>query len=113
MIPYDKIEKDCAYGSYNLEKHAGYTLINGEKLKGPWYYIYQNRKILLYVDQNGPVKIQHQPPYGILSIKREIGENQSKWQVFIQSDSVNNGVPISNFNNPKLSFDAGKGYLYA
>ena len=104
MIPYDKIEKDCAYGSYNLNKHAGYTLKKGEKLKGPWYYIYQNRKILLYVDQNGPVKIQHQPPYGILSIKREIGENQSKWQVFIQSDSVNDGVPVSNFNNPKLSF---------
>ncbi len=105
MIPYDKIEKDCAYGSYNLDEHAGYTLKNGDKLKGPWYYIYQNRKILLYVDQNGPVKIQHQPPYGILAIKREIGENQSKWQVFIQSDSVNGGVPVSNFNNPKLSFN--------
>ena len=32
MIPYDKIEKDCAYGSYNLDEHAGYTLKNGDKL---------------------------------------------------------------------------------
>lgn len=105
MKPYDKIEKDCAFGSYNLEKHAGYTLKKGDKLMGPWYYIYQNRKILLYVDQNGPVKIQHQPPYGILVIKREIGEKFSKWQVWVQSDSINQGVPVSNFNNPKLSFN--------
>lgn len=108
MIPYDKIEKDCAYGTYNLDKHAGYTLKKGDKLKGPWYYILQNRKILLYVDQNGPVKIQHQPPYGVLAIKREIGENMSKWQVWVQAESVNGGVPVSNFNNPKLSFNGEK-----
>lgn len=113
MIPYDKIEKDCTYGTYNLDKHAGYTLTNGEALKGPWYYIYQNKKVLLYVDQNGPVKIQHEPPFGIMLIKREMGEVYSKWVVWVQSDSVNNGVPVCNFNNPKLAFDGKKPKFWA
>lgn len=71
------------YGNYNLGQKASYTLTDGDKLVAPWYYVYQNRKILLYVDQNGPVKIQYQPPSGILVSKREMGENQSKWQVYI------------------------------
>ena len=98
MKPYDKIQKECKYGHFNTEKGARYTLTRGDELKGPWYYIYNNRKILLYVDQNGPVKIQYQPPNGILPIKRELGETQSKWQVWIQSDDLNCGVPVSNFN---------------
>ena len=88
------------YGNYNLGQKASYTLTDGDKLVAPWYYVYQNRKILLYVDQNGPVKIQYQPPSGILVSKREMGENQSKWQVYIQSDDVNDGLPFSNFNSP-------------
>ncbi len=113
MIPYDKIQKDCVFGTYNLDKHAGYTLTNGGALKGPWYYIYQNRKILLYVDQNGPVKVMYEPPHGILIIKREIGETESKWQVWVQSDSVNNGIPVSNFNSPKLAFEGEKPKFWA
>lgn len=112
MMPYE-IEKDCRYGSFNLDKHAGYTLTAGDKLKGPWYYIYQNRKILLYVDQNGPVKIMYEPPHGILIIKREIGETESKWQVWVQSDSVNDGIPVSNFNSPKLAFNGEKPKFWA
>ncbi len=108
MKPYDKIEKECSYGTYDLDKYAGYTITNGEELKGPWYYVYQNKKILLYVDQNGPVKVQYEPPYGILLVKRELGEVNSKWQVWIQSASVNNGVPVSNFNSPQLSFNGEK-----
>jgi len=70
--------------------------------------MHNNRKILLYVDQNGPVKVQYQPPNGILPIKREMGENQSKWQVWIQSDELNSGVPVSNFNAPCLRHDLKK-----
>lgn len=108
MGPYDKIQKNCRYGHFNEEKPAGYTLTGGDKLNSPWYYIYNNRKILLYVDQNGPVKIQYQPPNGILPIKREMGENQSKWQVWIQADGLNCGVPVSNFNSPVLRHDLKK-----
>ncbi len=80
----------------------------GGELKGPWYYVYTNRKILLYVDQNGPVKLQYQPPNGILVFKREMGENQSKWQVWVQSKDLNSGVPVSNFCSPNLRYDLPK-----
>ena len=77
MTLYDKAQENCTYGHFDTDESASYTLKEGDKLKAPWYYVYTNRKILLYVDQNGPVKIQYQPPNGILLIKREIGENQS------------------------------------
>ena len=102
---YDKAEAVCTYGQFNPDVHAGYTLTDGEKLNSPWYYVYQNRKILLYVDQNGPVKIQHAPPSGIYVCKRELGETQSKWRVWVQAKELNGGVPVSNFNSPKLRYD--------
>ncbi len=108
MMPYDKIQKSCIYGAFDTDTPAGYTLTAGEKLRGPWYYIYNNRKLLLYVDQNGPVKIQYQPPNGILVLKREMGENQSKWQVWVHSPDLNAGVPVSNFNSPSLRYDLKK-----
>ena len=102
MFPYDKIELKCKYGEYDMTRKAAYTLTNSEELVEPWYYIYQNRKILLYVDQNGPVKIQYQPPSGILVAKRELGEKQSKLQSWICSEDINGGIPFSNFNSPTL-----------
>jgi len=102
MIPYDETKEKCTYGHFNADEKAAYTLTDGGKLKTPWYYIYSNRKVLLYVDQNGPVKVQYQPPNGILIIKRELGENQSKWQVWVQADELNGGVAVSNFGKPDL-----------
>ena len=106
--PYDQAEGSCQYGHFNSDVHAGYTVTNGKKLNSPWYYVYQNRKILLYVDQNGPVKIQHNPPSGIFVCKRELGETQSKWQVWVQAKELNEGVPVSNFNSPSLRYDLEK-----
>ena len=103
--PYEKSENACVYGHFNSNEPAGYTVTNAKELSSPWYYIYQNRKILLYVDQNGPVKIQYQPPSGILVCKRELGENQSKLQVWVQSKDLNGGVPVSNFGTPCLRHD--------
>lgn len=108
MKPYDKINKECKYGEYDLSKKAAFTLKKGSELSEPWYYIYQNRKILLYVDQNGPVKIQYQPPSGILVAKRELGEKQSKLQTWIQCADINDGIPFSNFNTPNLQLTSKK-----
>ncbi len=102
---YSETKKTCKYGRFKTDKKAGYTLTDGNKLVSPWYYIYQNRKILLYVDQNGPVKVQYQPPSGILLSKREIGETQSKWQVYIKSKDINDGLPFSNFNSPVFNYN--------
>lgn len=108
MKPYEYTQQRCKYGYFDLNKKAGYVLTDGEKLSESWYYVYTNRKILLYVDQNGPVKMQYQPPSGVLITKREIGETESKWQVWVQSPSINHGIPVSNFNSPWLRADAEK-----
>ena len=108
MALYDKINKKCRFGEYDTTAKAAYTLTDPDGLTEPWYYIYQNRKILLYVDQNGPVKIQYQPPSGILVAKRELGEKQSKMQTWIQSDDVNGGIPFSNFHSPNLELSSKK-----
>lgn len=102
---YSNIKRDCKFGHYDENIKAGYTVTEGKKLEAPWYYVYQNRKILLYLDQNGPVKVQYQPPSGILIFKRELGETQSKWQVWVESKDINQGVPVSNFNSPSLRYD--------
>ena len=108
MKLYNKTEQFCKYGHFDLTKNAGYTITDGDKLATPWYYVYTNENILLYVDQNGPVKIQHKAPSGILLCKREMGENQSKWQVWVQSADINGGVPVSNFNSPFLHYGKEK-----
>lgn len=108
MKLYDKAKTECRFGHFTLDKKAGYSLTAGEKLHTSWYYIYQNRKVLLYVDQKGPVKIQYQPPSGILLTKRELGEVQSKWQVWVSSPDLNNGVSVSNFGSPELNCTAKK-----
>ena len=102
-MPYEKANQYCKFGHYDLDKKAGYTLTASDKLIASWNYVYQNRKILLYVDQNGPVKIQYEPPSGILVAKRELGETESKWQVWVQSEDLNDGIPVSNFNSPKFN----------
>ena len=112
MKLYEKTQQFCKYGHFDLTKKAGYTITDGDKLSTPWYYVYTNENILLYVDQNGPVKIQHKAPSGILLCKREMGENQSKWQVWIQSADINDGVPVSNFNSPFLNNQAQRNCLY-
>ena len=99
---YNETQKNCTYGHYDKDVPAGYVLTNRDELSSPWYYVYQNKKVLLYVDQNGPVKVQYNPPSGILVFKRELGENQSKWQVWVSSKDLNNGVPVSNFGAPVL-----------
>ena len=106
MNPYEFTNEKCVYGKYDLNKRASYEITDRDKLVSPWYYIYQNRKILVYVDQNGPVKIQYQPPSGILIAKRELGETQSKLQTWITCPQVNGGIPFGNFHNPVLGFNA-------
>lgn len=105
---YNETQQYCTYGHFDKDVPAGYTITNRDELRSPWYYVYQNKKVLLYVDQNGPVKMQHNPPSGILIFKRELGENQSKWQVWISSKDLNDGVPVSNFGTPVLRHDLKK-----
>lgn len=90
------------YGHFLPEEPAGYEITRLD-MKTPWEYIYQNRDVLLRVDQFGPVNAQAYPPGDIMLFKREKDERFSRWLVWLQSDSLNGGMPFTNFFRPVVS----------
>ena len=85
------------YGHFNQEI-AGYTL---EELNLPttWDYIYKNDKILLKVDQHGPIMAQLDPPGGIVLFRREYMQRYSSWMVWATSKSLD-CQGLTNFFRP-------------
>lgn len=81
------------YGKF-IKNTAGYE-INTLNLPTNWEYIYENRDVLLKVDQFGPVYAQAYPPGGIMLFKRENREKYSPWTILINDD-------FSNFFRPNL-----------
>lgn len=69
------------YGHF-IENTAGYE-INTLNLPTSWEYIYENKDILLKVDQFGPVYAQANPPGDIMLFKREAHQKYSPWFVNI------------------------------
>ena len=84
------------YGKF-IENTAGYE-INSQDMKVSWEYIYENKDILLKMDQFGPVYAQANPPGDIMLFKREQHQKYSPWQINIFSKT--NGVSFSNFFKP-------------
>lgn len=82
-----------------LEGCAGYELYT-LNLPTSWEYIYQNRDILLKVDQYGPVYAQAHPPADILLFRREGGQKFSNWIVWIQKEGQE---PFTNFFRPQMN----------
>ena len=72
------------YGNF-IKDTAGYE-ITTLNLPASWEYIYENRDILLKVDQFGPVYAQAHPPGDIMLFKREQHQKFSPWSVGISSD---------------------------
>ncbi|MEG1886746.1 MAG: hypothetical protein RR177_01345 [Oscillospiraceae bacterium] len=90
------------YGRFLTEKPASYEITSLD-MEVPWEYIYQNRDVLLRVDQFGPVNSQAIPPQDIMLFKREKDDRFSKWLTWISCDKINNGVPFTNFFRPVVS----------
>ena len=67
-----------------------------------WDYIYQNRKLLLRVDQHGPIYAQAWPPSGIMLFRRESFQNYSSWLVWLRSDALECKA-FTNFFRPTLA----------
>ena len=86
------------YGKF-IENTAGYEL-NDLNLPSPWEYIYQNRDLLLKVDQFGPVYVQADPPGDILLFRRENGQNFSNWSVWISEEGQES---FNNFFRPTVN----------
>ncbi|MBQ4518487.1 MAG: hypothetical protein II997_07885 [Clostridia bacterium] len=83
------------YGKF-IENTAGYE-INTFDLPTSWEYIYENKDILLKVDQFGPAYAQANPPGDIVLFKREQHQKYSPWLVHIVTES---GECFSNFFKP-------------
>lgn len=99
---YEKIyDGDKQIGKFNMEEGASFTL-NTLDIEVPWEFIYQNRNILLKVDQNGPVYAQANPPQDIMLFKRQPHQKYSSWLVWIKSDEINEGRAFNNFFRPIL-----------
>ncbi len=84
------------YGNF-IKNTAGYE-INTLNLPASWEYIYENRDILLKVDQHGPVYAQAHPPGDIMLFKREQHQKYSPWSVGISSNSFDG--KFTNFFRP-------------
>lgn len=84
------------YGKF-IQNTAGYE-IKTLNLPTSWEYIYENRDVLLKMDQFGPVYAQANPPGDIMLFKREQHQKFSPWFVNIFSDSFEG--KITNFFRP-------------
>ena len=97
----NKTTKD--YGHFSDEP-ATYV-IKTLNLPTSWDYIYQNRNILLKVDQHGPVYAQAYPPSDIMLFRREGFQRYSSWLVWLTPDSFD-GESFTNFYRPVIgNFD--------
>ena len=79
------------------ENTAGYE-INTLNLPAAWEYIYENRDVLLKVDQFGPVYVQAHPPGDIMLFKREQHFKFSPWFINLTADCFEGR--ITNFFRP-------------
>ena len=85
------------YGHFGKEK--GSFILDTNNLPQAWEYSYQNRKILLKVDQHGPVYSQVDPPSDIVVFKRDPFQRYSSWLVWLSSPSFKRGS-FTNFFRP-------------
>ncbi len=83
------------YGRF-IEDTAGYE-INTLDLPTSWEYIFENRDILLKVDQFGPIYAQAHPPGDIMLFQRAQHQRFSSWSVPIV---LEDGAQITNFFGP-------------
>lgn len=84
------------YGKF-IKNTAGYE-INTLNLPTSWEYIYENKDILLKVDQFGPVYAQANPPGDIMLFKREQHQKYSPWMVQLVLDETKE--QFTNFFRP-------------
>lgn len=90
------------FGRFLMDEPASYE-ISSLDMESSWEYIYQNREILLRLDQFGPVDVQVEPPGDIILFKREKDDRFSRWLIWLQAEEINGGQPFTNFFRPVVS----------
>lgn len=86
------------YGRFSANHKAGFV-ITTPNLPTPWDYIYQNRAMLLRVDQHGIAYAQSFPPNDIVMFLRDRFQKSSVWMTWFQSPEFTTG-PFTNFFGP-------------
>jgi len=86
------------YGSFSNKEKAVFT-INTLNLPTSWDYIYQNRNILLRVDQFGIALAQAFPPSDIMMCMRDRSQKYSVWHTWFMSEDFEKGA-FTNFFRP-------------
>ncbi|QMV43990.1 GH36-type glycosyl hydrolase domain-containing protein [Cohnella cholangitidis] len=85
------------YGRFLEEEKAGFEL-NSIHTPTSWDYIYQNRKLLLRVDQYGLSYAAAHPPVDIVMMMRDRFQKHSVWMTWYQSEQFTS--PFNNFYYP-------------
>lgn len=88
-----------AYGHFEPQQKAAFTL-DTLNLPCSWDFVYQNRRLLLKVDQYGPVYAQVDPPSDIVLFRRDPFQTTSSWLVWLNSPDF--AFPITNFFRPNF-----------
>ena len=101
------------YGKFEDDQKAAFT-IKTLNLPTSWDYIYQNRSILLRVDQFGMSFAQAFPPSDIVMFMRDRFQKFSMWNTWLMSDEFENGAftnffrPTPGIQNPSKEPDAAE-----
>jgi hypothetical protein len=85
-------------GRFDKDRAASFT-IETLNLPAAWEYIHQNRRLLLKIDQHGPVYAQADPPNDIMLFRRDPFQRFSSWLVWLCSPEFKSG-PFTNFFRP-------------
>jgi len=88
------------WGRFEENRTAAFTIESAD-LPAAWEYIYQNRRILMRVDQHGPVYAQADPPTDIMLFRREPFQRDSSWLVWLRSDAFH-AKGFTNYFRPLL-----------
>jgi cellobiose phosphorylase len=86
------------YGRFSAELKGGFEIAT-PNLPTLWDYIYQNRALLLRVDQLGIAYAQSFPPSDIVMFMRDRFQKSSVWSTWFQSPEFATG-PFTNFFRP-------------
>lgn len=99
------------HGKFLTEKPGTYN-ITSIPARASWEYIYENKDILLRVDQYGVVNAQGNPPNDIVLFKRERSEKASPWLTWIFSPDCGM-TPVNNFAFPQSEKPSNQSVIFS
>jgi len=85
-------------GVFNRVERAAFTLLT-QRLPTGWEFVFTNERLVMRVDQFGPIYAQFAPPADILLFRREGFQRYASWLVWLASPQFRRG-PFTCFHAP-------------